>query len=397
MAQKKSNDLDVDTAKVNRPVIGIDVTSALSQGAGIGRYTRELISSLVKYDLASEYVLFSAKQSSWDRLSSRIDPDAHVQYKQAPIGERWLYRIWHRLRLPVPIQMFTGDIDLFYSPDFVLPPVRGDIPTILTVHDISFVHYPETFTPSLRNYLNKVVPRSIQNATHVLADSQATRDDLINLWQVNDEKITVIYPGVDPSFRPPSDKQQLANVRKKYNLGDEPYILSVSTIQPRKNYQMLIRAFKDVVDDFPHRLVLAGGKGWLYEETLNEVEIQGLGDRVQFLGFVEDEDLPALYSDATLFVFPSLYEGFGLPILEAMACGVPAIVSDASSLPEVAGEAALVISPKEQGIWTAAIRDLLGDPNRQSQMVAGGFLRARQFGWKRSAEQLSAVLQRILS
>jgi glycosyltransferase involved in cell wall biosynthesis len=396
MAKKKSNDLDADAAKVSRPVIGIDVTSALSQQAGIGRYTRELISSLIKYDSASEYVLFSAKQPSWERLSSRIGPDARVRYKQAPLSERWLYRIWYRLRLPLPVQTFTGEIDLYYSPDFVLPPVRSQIPTILTVHDLSFVHYPETFTPSLRAYLNKVVPRSIQNATHVLADSKATRDDLINLWQIEEDKITVIYPGVDPAFRPPADSQELANVRKKYNLGDGPYILSVSTIQPRKNYQMLIRAFRGVVDDLPHKLVIAGGKGWLYEETLKEAETQGLADKVLFLGFVEDEDLPALYSDATLFVFPSLYEGFGLPILEAMACGVPAIVSDASSLPEVAGEDALVIPPKEQEIWTAAIRDLLSDPSRRSQMVAGGFLRVRQFGWKRSAEQLSGVLQRFL-
>jgi glycosyltransferase involved in cell wall biosynthesis len=160
---------------------------------------------------------------------------------------------------------------------------------------------------------------------------------------------------------------------------------------------MLIRAFKEVAKDFPHRLIIAGGKGWLYEETLAEVNAQGLNDRVLFVGFVDDQDLPALYSDAMLFVFPSLYEGFGLPILEAMSCGVPVVVSNASCMPEVAGEAALVLPPQDEEAWTAAIRDLLDDPNRRAQMVAGGFLRARQFSWKRAAEQLSGVVQQLLS
>jgi len=391
------NEQESDDLKGTNPVIGIDVTSALSQQAGIGRYTRELVSALIRYDKDSEYILFSAKQPSWDQLAKQIPIDAKVQYKQAPFSERWLYRIWYRLRLPVPVQVFTGDIDLYYSPDFVLPPVRDGIPTILTVHDLSFVHYPETFTPPLRNYLNQVVPRSIRKANHVLADSQATKEDLIEIWNIDEKKITVLYAGVNPSFRPPTDRGKFTEVRKKYDLGDEPYIFSVSTIQPRKNYQMLIKAFKDVAKNYPHNLIIAGGRGWLYEETFNEVIAQGLEDRVRFIGFVDDEDLPALYSEATLFVFPSLYEGFGLPVLEAMACGVPVIVSGASSLPEVASEAALMLPPQEQRLWSSAIRDLLDNPNRRAQMVAGGFLRVRQFGWKRAATQLSGVLQRLLS
>jgi glycosyltransferase involved in cell wall biosynthesis len=383
--------------QMKRPVIGIDVTSALSQRAGIGRYTRELVSALVRNDKSVDYLLFSAKQPTWDPLENRIPSDSNVRYRQSPFSERWLYRLWYRLRLPIPVQTFTGDVDIFYSPDFVLPPVRDEIPTVLTVHDLSFVHFPETFTPSLRKYLNQVVPRSVRSASHVLADSQTTKDDISNIWNIDEKKITVLYSGVDRSFRPPSDTAKLVNVRNKYDLGDRPYILSVSTIQPRKNYQMLIRAFKEVAKDFPHRLIIAGGKGWLYEETLAEVNAQGLNDRVLFVGFVDDQDLPALYSDATLFVFPSLYEGFGLPILEAMSCGVPVVVSNASCMPEVAGEAALVLPPQDEEAWTAAIRDLLDDPNRRAQMVAGGFLRARQFSWKRAAEQLSGVVQQLLS
>jgi glycosyltransferase involved in cell wall biosynthesis len=379
-----------------QPVVGIDVTSALAQQAGIGRYTRELVSALVRKDRSIEYLLFSASQPSWDLLANRFPADAKVRYQQSLFSERWLYRIWYRLRLPIPVQTFTGDIDLFYSPDFVLPPVRDEIPTILTVHDLSFIHYPETFTPSLRKYLNKVVPKSVKRASHILADSQTTKEDISNTWQIDEKKITVLYSGVDNTFRPPADKLHLANVREKYDLGEEPYLFSVSTIQPRKNYQMLIRAFRSVADEFPHKLVIAGGMGWLYEETLEEVKTQGLESRVLFLGFVDDEDLPALYSDATLFVFPSLYEGFGLPILEAMACGVPVVVSSSSCMPEVAGEAALILPPQDQEAWSSAIRDILDDPSRRARMVAGGFLRARQFSWSQGAEQLSGLIHQLL-
>ncbi|MFN2188794.1 MAG: glycosyltransferase family 4 protein [Candidatus Promineifilaceae bacterium] len=379
-----------------KPKIGIDVTSALSQRAGIGRYTRELVSALVNSVQTFEYLLFSAKQPSWDRLSSRIKESAQVSYRQAPLSEQWLYRIWHRFRIPVPVQRFTGEFDLFYSPDFVLPPVARGNPTVLTVHDLSFIHYPETFTPALRRYLNNAVPRSIHAAAHVLADSEATKNDLREIWGIPEEKISIIYSGVDPAFKPPSNSKNIANMKAKYKLGDKPYILSVSTVQPRKNYKMLIQAYKELVDEFPHQLVIAGGMGWLYEDTLNEVKRLGLEDRVRFLGYVDDEDLPALYSNATLFTFPSLYEGFGLPILEAMACGVPVIVSDASSLPEVAGGNGLILPPVEPRKWTHAMRELLNDPNRRAKMVAGGFIRVRQFSWKKAAGQLSAIFELLL-
>jgi glycosyltransferase involved in cell wall biosynthesis len=379
-----------------KPRLGIDVTSAVTQRAGIGRYTRELVQALVKYDNAFEYVLFSAKPKKPTAIPLRINEKSQVQIRQAPFSEQWLYRLWHRLRIPLPVQLITGQLDLFYSPDFVLPPVQGDIPTVLTVHDLSFIHYPETFTKSLTNYLNRVVPRSVHRASHILADSQATKDDLLTIWGVPDEKVSVIYSGVDRSFRPSRDKEKLAELRDKYELGTDPYILSVGTIQPRKNFRMLIRAFKSVAENYPHRLIIAGGKGWLYEETFQEVKTQGLENKVQFIGFVDDKDLPALYSEATLFAFPSLYEGFGLPILEAMACGVPVVISDASCMPEIAGEAALALAASGQDEWATGIQNLLEDPSRRMKMVAAGFLRARQFSWRVAAEQLADVFNNLL-
>ncbi|MCP5095142.1 MAG: glycosyltransferase family 4 protein, partial [Chloroflexi bacterium] len=269
-----------------------------------------------------------------------------------------------------------------------LPPVSGGIPTIVTVHDLSFLHYPETFPEKLVDYLQQVVPWSIGRATHVLADSIATRDDLVNLWHVSSDKISVLYCGVHERFHPITDAVRITAVRTKYNLGDSPYILSVGTVQPRKNYQMLIQAFQKVAEQFPHNLIIGGGKGWLYDEMVAEIDRLGLSGRVHFIGFVDDADLPTLYSGATLFVFPSLYEGFGIPLLEAMACGVPVITSDASSLPEVVGETAVQLSPLRPNQWTKTMIALLADANQRTQLVATGFRQARQFKWTHAANQL---------
>ena len=371
--------------------IGIDVTSAITQGGGIGRYTRELVQALIALESDNAYHLFSAKQPPILPVPDPLPAASHVHYHPAPVDEHWLYRLWYRLRLPLPVQLVTGQLDLFHSPDFVLPPVSGGIPTLLTVHDLSFVHFPETFPAQLVAYLNQVVPWSVERATHILADSLATKQDLIDVWQVPTEKITVLYCGVNRMFQPVTDLDQLTAVRQKYNLGQAPYVLCVGTVQPRKNYQMLIRAFRRVADQNSHNLIIAGGKGWLYDEMLAEVDRQGLNGRVYFIGFVEDADLPALYSAATLFAMPSLYEGFGLPLLEAMACGVPVLSSNASSLSEVVGETAVQLSPHDQQAWSQTLLDLLANPDICQQVIIDGFLQTQQFTWKKSAQQLLEI------
>ncbi|MCP4426754.1 MAG: glycosyltransferase family 4 protein [Chloroflexi bacterium] len=376
--------------------IGIDVTSAISQGAGIGRYTRELVQALASLDSKNEYHLFSAKPPSILPVPDPIPTAANVRYHPAPLDERWLYRLWYRLRLPLPVQWATGRLDLFHSPDFVLPPVSGAIPTLLTVHDLSFIHYPDVFPAKLVAYLNAVVPWSIGRATHILADSGATKDDLTTIWGVSADKITVLYSGVNETFQPAADEARLTAMRRKYNLGDAPYIFSVGTVQPRKNYQALIRAFAPVAANHPHNLIIAGGKGWLYDEMMGEVGRQGLSGRVHFIGFVDDADLPALYSAAALFAMPSLYEGFGLPLLEAMACGVPVLTSNASSLPEVVGETAVQLPPTNETAWTEAIIRLLNNPVQRARMIADGFRQARQFSWDKSARQLLQIYRALV-
>jgi len=377
--------------------IGIDTTSAVMQGGGIGRYTRELVQATLAQDADHEYVLFSAPPPTGKSLAQFFPANGQVTHKIAPVSEQWLYRIWYRARLPISVQRFTGKLDLFHSPDFVLPPTGGDIPTLLTVHDLSFVHFPEVYPQVLVNYLNKVVPWSVERATHILADSVATKQDLMAIWQVPDEKVSVLYSGVSAAFEREEDAGRITAVRQKYNLGDSPYLLSVGTVQPRKNYQMLIQAFAPIAAKFPHNLYIAGGKGWLYDEMMAEIEKQGLTDRVRFIGFVDDEDLSTLYSGADLYVFPSIYEGFGLPMLEAMACGVPVIASDVSSLPEVGEGTAVMLPPHNLTKWTQTIDNILESPEQQKQMISAGYQQIQKFSWGKSASQLLAIYQAIVS
>ena len=376
--------------------IGIDVTSALTQGGGIGRYTRELVQALANLDPSGSYKLFSAKPPATLPVPNPLPQQANFIHIPSRFDEAWLYRLWYRARLPLPIQLTTGHLDLFHSPDFVLPPVHGNIPTLLTVHDLSFVHFPRVYTPALVNYLNKVVPWSVQRATHVLADSEATKQDLIKLWQVNAHKITVLYAAAGSEFQPVTDEKQLTTMREKYGLGDAPYLLAVGTVQPRKNYRMLIGAFRPIAQSHPHNLVIAGGKGWLYDDILQEIEKQGLTGRVIFTGFVDDDDLPTLYSDATLFLMPSIYEGFGIPILEAMGCGVPVISSDASCLPEVVADAGVLLPPDNVVQWSEVIDTLLNDAPRRAQLVGQGALQARKFSWTSAANQLRNIYDDML-
>jgi glycosyltransferase involved in cell wall biosynthesis len=346
-------------------------------------------------------------------LTSNLQPPpSNLQFRTLPISDDWLARLWQRLRLPIPVEAITGALDAFYSPDFVLPPTLRRTRTLLTVHDLSFLRCPDAFVPALRRYLERVVPRSIARAERVLADSEATRADLVALLGAPPEKVQVLYSGVHPRFRPQPEPGEAERVRTRYGLGDAPYILSVGTLQPRKNYPRLIQAFTHLrISESANRrisesqgvdfackladlqLVIAGGRGWLYEETLAEAGKHAA--RVRILGFVDDGDLPALYRNAALFVFPSLYEGFGFPVLEAMACGVPVVCSNASSLPEVAGDAALLVDPLDTDGLAAAMVRALADADLRRGMIARGLAQAGRFTWEQAARQLLAAFDAL--
>ncbi len=372
--------------------IGFDATAAVSQGGGIGRYTRELLRAMARADLENGYRLFYASRT----VPHPLPPlPANFHITRLPFHDIWLARVWQRAQAPLPADWITGPIDLFHSPDFTLPPVRRGTRTLLTVHDLSFVRDPDSAAPGLRGYLEVVVPRSVARADHILADSAATREDLIELYKTPPSKVSVLYCGIDAAFRPMKDAQTLAAVRARYGLGSAPFILAVSTLQPRKNYVRLIQAFARLPTQETN-LVIAGGKGWLFETIFSEVERLRLRQRVIFPGFVADGDLPALYSAARLLAYPSLYEGFGLPMLEAMACGTPVVASTASCLPEVAGDAALLVSPTDVEALAAALDRVLSDEALRADLIAKGYSRVGQFSWGKSARQLLGVYHKLV-
>lgn len=376
--------------------IGLDYTSAATQGAGIGRYTRELVRALLAMPSPHQYAFFYASPARIDESAFRLQPAAGQPptIRRVPIHDKWLMRLWHRLRVPLPVETFVGKVDLFHSPDFTLPPTRPGVPTLLTVHDLSFVRDPDSAWPSLRAFLNKAVPRSVQRATHVLADSLATKNDLIELFGTPAEKITVLYSGVEARFAPVRDRAEIDRVCARYEL-PRPFILSVGTLQPRKNYGRLIEAFARIAAEGPDHLVIAGGKGWLYESIFEQVKSLGLEQRVHFPGFVDDADLPALYSAARLFAYVSLYEGFGLPLLEAMACGTPVIASNVSSLPEVVGDVGLQVDPRSVDDIARALQQMIDRPELRERSIGPGLERAKSFTWEKAARELLAIYDQV--
>ena len=380
--------------------VGIDYTAATHQQAGIGRYTRGLVVALAQQNTEDEFVLLVTGGRS-DRAGPQTQQLKSVlpesfRIRRAPLSERVWTILWHRLRLPIPVDLFTGPVDVFHSPDYVLPPLRQG-KTVVTIHDLSFLRYPEGAEPKLRRYLSSAVPRAVSRADLVLGDSENTRNDIIELLSVPPGKVEVLYPGVDEIFRVVEDERILSEVSSLYGL-DFPFILTVGTVEPRKNLILLLDAYAALrkASDVPHKLVIAGGKGWLYEGVFRRVEELSLDEDVIFLGFVADQNLPALYSLADVFVFPSLYEGFGLPPLEAMACGTPVITSRTSSLPEVVDEAGLMVPANDPDMLTETIGRVLNDPGLGEDLAKRGVSQARKFTWQATGEKLLAIYQRLL-
>ena len=372
--------------------IGIDYTAAVRQQAGIGRYTRNLVRALSELDRTNRYTLFVAGRGG-DGLGAW---PANFRTRSVPLSDRWLHILWQRLRLPIPVQVVTGAVDMFHSPDFVLPPL-GRTPAILTVHDLSFLRVPECFVPGFRDYLEKAVTRAVRRAAHILADSASTRRDVIELLGASESRVSVLYPGVEPRFRPILDTELLEGVRARYSLPSR-FVLGLGTLQPRKNFVALIEAFAQTIahshpDMNGVALVIVGGRGWLADDIPAVIARLGVGECVRVLGFVEDGDLPALYNLAAAFAFPSLYEGFGLPVLEAMACGTPVVAADNSSLPEVVGRAGLLVGATDRDALAGALVSLLTEEALHAGLSASGQEQAARFRWETAARQLLDTYQ----
>jgi glycosyltransferase involved in cell wall biosynthesis len=370
--------------------VTIDVSPTAQQHAGLGRYAGEIARALADHT-SLEVRLFYNKQGD-ARLPDYLQDLPH---RSVNVGNKpWRMGVLLSNLIRRPMDNTFGAVDIFHATNHLLGHF-GQARTVFTLHDLIFLHYPEYHLPYNRWYLTFAMPRFLRAADVIITPSECSRQDAINFYGLSPDKIKVIYEAAAPHFKPADRTETLARVRHQYNLPDQ-FILHVGTIEPRKNLSRLLEAFQTVGQEFPDlKLVLVGKKGWLYDEFFQTLNQFGLAERVIFPGFVKEGDLPAFYQLAQVFIYPSLYEGFGLPPLEAMACGAPVICSNSSSLPEVVGNAGLLIAPTNTAEMTQSLRRLLADAELRAGLRARSLARAGQFSWQKAAGQLEAVYRSL--
>jgi glycosyltransferase involved in cell wall biosynthesis len=353
--------------------------------SGIGQYIVHLAEHLPGLDAANAYTIIHSRK---DRTPPQ-PPAAHLQAAWTPSH--------HRLeQIAFPLELLRCQIDLLHSPDFI-PPFTGRFKRVITVHDLNFLYYPQFLTAQSRRYYNDQIARAVQVADHILADSHATRLDLSRLLNVPEAKITVVWLAPNVEVYHPLSEPAIAAARVRLQLPDR-FILFAGTLEPRKNVAGLLRAYRLLRDHDPHApdLLLAGSRGWLFDETRALIDELRLSDHIRWIDSPPDADLAALYAAASVFVLPSHYEGFGLTVLEAMACGAPCIISDRGSLPEIAGGAAKEIDPGDVVELTEALAGVLNDVELQQQLRRRGFERAAEFSWERCARETLDVYRHVL-
>jgi glycosyltransferase involved in cell wall biosynthesis len=364
--------------------------------AGLSRYIYELVRRVPAIERRARVTAF---------VGSAPVPASFIETKPRNLTlarsrlptQRAVVRIpWEQVVLP--LAAWSARLDLLHCAVNVRP-FLSSCPTVVTVHDLVFLRYPEKYHAAKRLYLTAMTGWSCRHAAHVIAVSEATRQDVIDLLGVKPERITAIHNGVGEQFRPCSESER-AEFKRAKGLSGRP-ILYVGTLEPRKNLPTVLEAFAAIskepeFDDVT--LLIGGSKGWFYDEIFATAERLGLtaGGRVRFLGRVPDDELPLWYNIAGIFAYPSLYEGFGLPVLEAMACGTPVLASDTSSLPEVVGDAGILLEPRDAAGWAGAMGRLLSRPEEAQRLGSLGRERAKSFSWERTASLTTAVYRKVL-
>ena len=348
--------------------------------AGIHHYIAQVLSHLPQTE-EEAYTIFTRYGAD---LPERAD--FVLQGSRWPTESRSVRILWEQLVWPWQARQQ----DLMHSMAFVLP-FAARCPSVVTVYDLSFLHFPEQFPSLQRWYLTSQTKRSCRAARRVITISESSRQDVHRFFGVPLAQIDVVYPGVNGRYQP-LPAAQISAFRQKHQL-PERFILHVGTLQPRKNIPALLEALAKL-NDKDVQLVLAGGKGWLYDEIFAQVTSLGLVDRVIFAGYVHDEDLPLWYNAATLFAFPSVYEGFGMPVVEAMACGTPVVASNASSIPEAVGNAGLLFDPQDAAALAERMASVLNDSTMSATMRNNGLQHAMNFSWETAGRE-TAVIYRL--
>lgn len=377
--------------------IAFDALPLLGQMTGIGWCEAGQVKALTRLfpedDFALQYFYLRGRAQREAQLSAY---SAQNMTAKGALCSAYGYRLLTSL-LPLPYRLFFGkDADVTHFFNYIVPPgVHGK--TVVTVHDMVYRTYPETVRSRTRHMLDMGLTRSMERADRIVTDSEFSRQEIIRYYPRYAEKIRVVPCGVDcERFRPERDPAATERVKQTYGIKGD-YFLYLGTLEPRKNLERLIDAYAAFAGDVnvPPRLVLAGGKGWLYEGIFQKVQSLGLSDRVVFTQYVASEDMCALMSGALAFTFPSLYEGFGMPPLEAMACGTPVLSSDAASLPEVTGDCAVIVKAEDVSSIADGLRRLYADPALRQRLSREGLERAKGFSWDKSARMLMDVYKEI--
>jgi glycosyltransferase involved in cell wall biosynthesis len=368
-----------------QPVIALDAR-LVGYAAGIARYAVLLTAALANLDGPERYVVMRGRRGP----GAGIGGSRAIQRKAFTPPhhrlERWTLPIDFMLRQPWP--------SLVHSLDHVAP-AWGPWRSVVTLHDLAFVLYPATHTPASRAYY-AATGESVRRAERVIAVSQRTASDAVRLLGVDPARMRVVHEAAAPTFSPRSEAS-LAPLAQRLGFdAQRPYILFVGTLEPRKNLPLLLEAFALLRNELDAQLLLVGSRGWLDEPIFAAHARSGTGDAARFLGALDEDDLAVLYSHAGVLALPSLYEGFGLPVLEAMACGAPVVCSTAGPLPEVAGDAAILLKPEDAHVWAGTMLDVLTGPHRSQELRRRGFLRSQAFSWERSALATRAVYREAL-
>lgn len=377
-------------------IVGINAQKLfLSQtyhNAGISRYIGQLLSHLQSKNTHRFIVFLNEKLRGWKGLDGDRMELLPCHW---PTSRPVLRVLWEQFALPSAVS--RHQIEVLHCPLNVLP-LTIKVPCVVTVHDLSFERFPDRFHPIKQRYLSIFTRLSASRAAHIVTDSVSTRDDITYFYGIPKDRMTVVYPGIDPDFAPISDPGTRADFRQRHGL-ETPYILYLGTLEPRKNVDRLVRSFANLVASggktFRHNLVLAGGKGWNYQAIFRAIEDEGVADRVLLPGYVPREEQPLWYNAADLFVYPSEYEGFGFPVLEAMACGLPVITTQASSLPEIVGDAGRLVPASDDAALSAAMADLLSTPGEAAAMSSAGLERAARFTWNQTAATCLEIYERL--
>ncbi len=373
------------------PVIALDFTPALKQSAGIGRFVRGLVGGLSRVPSEFSFLLVATRDCP------PFNPATYgpgFREARLPFKERTFLAAWFWLGLPVPLDRLVPGFDLFHGLNFVLPPLARAV-GVVTVHDLNFMVDPRWVPGRLGRFLRRAVPASVRRAGLVVADSRATAADIVRFLKVDPNVIRVVYGGVDPPETPDPAAENLLEA-----FGLEPgYILFIGRVEPRKNLPGLIAAYNLLRQKYPaitRPLVIVGAPGWLYDDFLAALGASPFRGDIRWLRGLSDSQVAALLSRAGVLVYPSFYEGFGLPVLEAMAAGVPVVTSNRASLPEVAGDAAWLVDPEDPAAIADAVREALTDEAARARAVAAGRERAAKFTWEAAAETLLGVYREVL-